>query len=178
MSIAVDIDGVIADLLTRWLHEYNRDYQDVLQPSDIVGWDTHLFVKPECGTKIYDYIKRASIYKRVKPIEGALEAINKLREYGFRILFVTAFEPKFSYAKFDWLNKWGFNVLKNDYIECGDKSLIIANALIDDNYNNIISFPETGILFDAPYNKQYDYKTRVKGWNQVLDFIVKNPPQK
>jgi len=176
MSIAVDLDGVVLNLIEEWLNLYNKKYEDTLKPSDILDWNTHKFVKSRCGKRIYQFIKNPKIYDNVKPIEGALEAINSLRDYGFRILFVTTFEPKFSYAKFKWLNDHGFKVDKKDYIECGDKSLILSSALIDDNYENVKNFPELGILFSSPWNLKYDYKTRVNGWQQVLDFMTKNPP--
>jgi 5'-nucleotidase len=176
VTLILDCDDTTIDLMKVWLENYNSDYNDNLTREQITDWDISQFVVPECGKKIFKYIKEPSIYKNALPVEGVLEAVNKLREYGFRIVFATAFEPRFSYAKFTWLNKHGFNVDKKDYVECNDKSLIIGNALVDDKYETIKNFPELGILYSAPWNLKYDYKTRVNNWQQVIDFMTKNPP--
>ena len=56
--LAFDIDGVLADLHTAWLDEYNKDFDDNLTISYITQWEMDKFVKPECGKKIFNYLKR------------------------------------------------------------------------------------------------------------------------
>lgn len=173
MSVICDIDGVLANIIIPWLKRYNLDYEDNLVPDNITDWNTHLFVKESCGDKIYDYIKDPSLYDEVLPIENALTAVNLLRDQGQRILFVTAFEPGFSYAKYDWLIKYGFLTDKNDYFECNDKKMIKAGCLIDDNIQNVSTFSELGILYSAPWNIKYDYRYRLSGWNKIIEFLNK-----
>ena len=38
LTIAVDVDDVVADLITEWLKRYNHDYNDTKTPADITQW--------------------------------------------------------------------------------------------------------------------------------------------
>lgn len=172
--LAIDVDGVVADLHPVWISLYNRDYNDTLTLND---WtDTHIenIVKPECGQKIFEYIKDPSIYDEVKPIFGALEKINSLRKY-HRIIYVTSSEPSVSGRKYYWLKEHGFIKSRGDYVEALDKSLICAKYLIDDDFNNVKNFShygnsKFGILFDRIWNEKHPWKYRIKGWNDFYPF--------
>ena len=78
--IAMDVDSVVADLGTAWLNRYNRDYNDNMTNENILSWDTHKYVKPECGKKIYEYIEDPSLYDEVLPICGSLWAMDALSD--------------------------------------------------------------------------------------------------
>lgn len=149
--IAIDVDGTIADLGTAWLNRYNKDYNDNLTNENILSWDTHLYVKPECGKKIYDYLEDSTLYDEVKSIPYAIVAINKIKE-SCRVIFVTNSTVGASGAKYNWLVKYKFLDRMDDYIECKDKSLILADILIDDRYENCKSFSGVSILYTQPWN--------------------------
>ena len=53
LLIGVDVDEVVADLISEWLRRYNVKWNDTLKPEDIHGWAISDFVKPECGKAIY-----------------------------------------------------------------------------------------------------------------------------
>jgi len=72
MIIAVDVDGVIVDLVTPWLRRYNLDYNDDLTPESIQDWEVDKFVKIECGERIYKYIENPDIYYEALPIKDSL----------------------------------------------------------------------------------------------------------
>ena len=57
LTVAVDVDDVCADLLTEWLYRYNLEYEDNLTVADVDRWDLSEQVKPECGKKIYNYLR-------------------------------------------------------------------------------------------------------------------------
>ena len=106
MRILVDVDGVCADLHSSWLRRYNEDYNDHLIAADITRWQIHEFAKPECGTKIYEYLSDPALYEDTMEIWGALDGINKLRSLGHEVVFVTSgFIP----GKVEWLCKRGFS---------------------------------------------------------------------
>lgn len=152
MIIAFDIDDVLADLVPAWLAKYNADYQDTLKRQDITAWDITQFVKPACGTKIYDYLSE-DLYDNVQPLPGALDAVRLARKCG-KVIFVTSCHPSHMGRKFRWLNNHGFNVTKEEYVECSDKSLILADIMIDDNPVNLEGFHgKEKILYDQPWNR-------------------------
>jgi 5'-nucleotidase len=176
LIIICDIDDTVADLLTVWLSRYNADYNDDLDRDDITAWDMTKFVKPECGVKIYDYLKDEHIYDEVEPIPGALMGVTRLRGMGHHILFVTA---NIHREKWEWLKRHGFlpkTWTSQDYICCYDKHLIKADAIIDDKPETIDRFPGLAILFDRPHNQVYSALWRAHSWNEVIELISKYQP--
>lgn len=170
-TIACDIDGVVADTLVPWIDFYNRDYEDDLDVGQLVEWDIHVFVKPECGLDIYRYIRDPALYDHVHPVDGALDGIGRLRSMGHRIVFATAAEIETSGRKFEWLLDHGFGPDQADYIEAADKSLIRADLMIDDRYRNVVGFVGPGILFDRPWNSRHRYAPRASSWPEVVEMV-------
>jgi 5'-nucleotidase len=173
MIIALDVDTPTLDLMTVWLSLYNTDWSDNLTVDKIVDWDLHQFVKPECGTKIYNYLKDPDLYWAVEPIEGAFAGVKKLREMGHRVIFCTDTTTEQAGKKYTKLKELGFIDRKEDYIECRDKSLINADILLDDGFHNVKAFHGISFLFDAPWNRKYDFDLRVYGWEDFINLLSK-----
>lgn len=177
MRILIDVDGVLADTHTEWMRRYNADYNDNLKSSDVTRWGTHEFVKPECGTKIYDYLWDETLYDGVFPIKGSQSGVDALRKMGHRCVFVTSgIQP----AKIKWLYRFGFLTSKiwqsdPDVAIVNDKSLIEGDLLIDDRDKNVDDFIHTfnadAILFNQPWNQEYNKVYRANNWNDVLAYV-------
>lgn len=168
LTIAVDIHGTVADLVTPWLAAYNYDFGDKLTHDDITEFDLHKLVKPECGKHLYTYLNRWSIYAEMLPYPGALEGVNRLREKG-RVVFVTHTILEAAEVNFGWLVEYGFlgEDQEADYVVCKDKSLIRADVLIDDKPETIAAFPGIGVIVDQPWNRTFDWpkELRLCGWD-------------
>lgn len=166
--VAVDVDGVLANIHDVWLARYNKDYNDNFTVDQWVDWGIHKFVKPECGIKIYDYIEDPSIYDDALPIPYAQEAIEFMKEH-VRIIFVTNSTVGTFGAKYKWLRKYGFLDNQDDYVECKDKSLIFAHQMIDDNIDNLNKFlgPQK-YLYTQPWNKDKDCEWRIYDWKDFM----------
>lgn len=178
MIIQVDIDGVIADLLSEWIRLYNEDYQDTIRCEDVLEWDIMKAVKPECGTRIYQYLYNPDLYKGVRPIENALSGVSILRSLGHSIKYVSAGNPVSMRAKGEWLSSHGF-MNQGEYIAIAaegkspDKSIIFGDVLIDDGVHNLETFAGTlPILFDAPYNRAEMRYQRAVRWVDVVNLIL------
>jgi len=173
-TIAIDIDGVVGDVLTPWLNRYNHHYHDNITPKDISEWDIHKFLKPECGLKIYDYLNDPHLYDDVIPYPDTIQYIEKIKELKYRVVWVTSSPAESSGRKFFWLKEYGFITNRKDYVEMTDKSLIRADVLIDDYFVNIDSFVGKGILFSRYWNLSLKNDPRylyAKDWNDVLEYI-------
>lgn len=174
-TIAVDVDEVVADLVTPWLAVYNDDWEDCLEKEDITGWNIHEYVDQDCGVNFYEYLT-PSLYSKVLPVFGALEGIQKLRRLGHRVIFVTSYVEGVTDAKFQWLKRHGFfdDVIdaKSFFISAYNKSDISADVLIDDNVDNVKVFKGVGLIFRAPWNRNYSGDlTTVYSWDDVVKFI-------
>jgi 5'-nucleotidase len=172
MIIGLDVDDVCASLIPKVLEIYNKSYDDNLTENQITQWDISKFVKPKCGKKIFKYFEKPKIYDDIVPVTFALDGITMLRKQGARIVYVTAALPGTMDCKFKWLKKWGFIENREDYIVAKDKKLISGiDMLIDDNYDNIASFPGYGVLYAKPWNMSFDYKPRINDWNDLIEKI-------
>lgn len=167
--ILVDIDGVTGNLYKVWYGIYNRDWHDCLIPENVLTWDLHKYVKPECGKKIYDYLKYPDLYDKVEPIDGSQWGINTLREMGHRCVFLSAGVHA---GKVDFLKRNGFIETEKDLIIAEDKSIINGAYLIDDAAHNVQEFRQgIAILFNARHNEWLDYSYRAYNWKQVVHYI-------
>lgn len=177
LVIAVDVDDVVADLITEWCRRYNRDFSDDLTAEKITDWKIDLFVKPECGAKIFDYLRADNLYHCVAPVDGAVEGVRRLRAAGHRVVFVTSSNAMQAGKKLEWLQRHGFLGTEHeqpDYYVANDKSLIAADLLIDDRPKNVANFPGRTILFARPHNERWRLEfgapDRVGiNWPHILD---------
>lgn len=189
MIIACDVDGVIADLFAAWLAKYNKDYDDTLTADKITDWDVTKFVKPECGTKIYDYLRHGDLYDEVPVIKGAQEGIDAFREAGHRIVYVTTCVKEMTDPKWHWLERNGFlpkgKHTQDDLVVAADKLLVDAQLLIDDRSKTVVRWvTEKGkraFLFEssAPYDLPEVHSafwlrcTHVQSWDSLHKEFVR-----
>lgn len=174
LTIALDVDGVTADLYPELFRLYNIDYDDnVTVETAMPAYDyTTWHIKPECGAKILRYFDLANLYDNINPVSGALEGVKYLRDLGHRIVFNSSCFIDRSDDKLKWLIKHGFlkesKAFYPDWIgNIADKSLIRADVMIDDRPENVREFKGIGIIFDQPYNKKALADGRLHGWNEV-----------
>lgn len=174
ITVLCDVDGVVADLHKEWLRRYNEDYNDTLTMDMITDWEITKFVKPECGSKIFDYWKDQTFYAWVDPIPGAVNGVEVLRSRGHRVVFVTSCADGTVDQKVNWLraqklitNKYGPGP---DFVAASDKGLIRGDVLIDDHLRNLEAAPELDtILFDQPWNAHADSERH--DWEGILAYI-------
>lgn len=176
--IGVDFDGVVGELVDQWLLAYNRDFGDTLCKEDIVDWNVHKFVKPECGLRIYDYLENPGLYDHVQAVEHSIDSLMLLKAIGFRIVYITHTTKGHNGRKFQWLIDHGLLTEKEDdnYIEAKDKNLIRVDYLVDDKFENALAFNQVGkgILLTQPWNRGRTFPGfRANSWKEVYDFILR-----
>lgn len=159
LRIAIDLDSTLSNLESYWLQAYNADYGDLLAPDDLLSWETHLYVKPECGTNIYSYLNEATLYLRCEPREGSQEVLRGLLVDGHDLLIVSSCVKGAFDAKQEWLMRYFPEIPRPNFIACHRKELIRADVLIDDGFHNLEHFPGLRILIDAPWNRS-EYQER------------------
>ena len=171
--ILVDIDDVIANLVDGWLSKYNELANDNVGVNDIVDWNIARFVKPDWKDKIYNILRNPDLYDGVKPVFGALDGIKRLIAGGYRIVYVTAPVMETAGSKYFWLQKNGFPVVQDNYIEAKDKSLVFGHFMIDDGIHNIeATRAPDALLFTRPWNKGYVGTARVNNWKEIMEYFL------
>jgi 5'-nucleotidase len=174
LTILIDLDSITADLQTPWYARYNKDWQDNITPEDILTWDTHLHVKPECGKRIYGYFN-SHLFKSLEPTEGSQETIRKWYDAGHEIVFVTATPWACADAKYEWVHQHFSFLTYHDVIMAHKKHLVSGDVLIDDSPKNIRKHRETHgtsvalLTIAYPYNKEVEslLDVRAGSWNDT-----------
>ncbi len=171
--IACDIDDVLFSLVPLWIDKYNFIWDDKLDHKTITDWDISMFVKPKCGEKIYSYLDE-KLYLDKNLVKDADWGVKQLRKMGYRVIFITSNSFNMGGVKFNWLNRNGFEVDKKDYFECGEKSLVKFNLLLDDNYENVLSSGKRGVLFTQSWNLKNKHPRRVSSWKEFIKNMKEN----
>lgn len=174
MNIAIDVDGVVADLASVWLGKINAEFGTSASYSDLTNYEIASAVGiPEHKDGVYNILRKPGLYDQVLPIPGALLGVLALRSMGHRVFFVT-FPSKGTFGrKFHWLVQCGFLAPDDyqSYVECHDKSLIQADILLDDFIDNLRGFSGYGVMFNQPWNSNIEFTKRVSTWEEFVEGV-------
>ena len=176
LSIAVDLDSTLNNLDEVWiLGDYNQLYQDNLTAEDMVTWDTHKYVKPECGRNVYDILAAPGYFRNLGLKDAwTKESFQWLYE-NFDVYIVSSCHPDTVTDKVAWVtNHFPFFDTKR-FITCHHKGLINTDLLIDDGPHNVVEFKQESLLMDAAYNRHllgidHDFK-RVSNWKEIRQHL-------
>lgn len=177
MRLLLDQDGVITKTVDYWLSLYNRDWFDNLTPKDIVEWEMHKFVKPECGKAFYGYMDHTpKFFQYLEPMEGVVEAIQELQELGHDVLIVTATPrncPTGFYDKVKWVEKHLPFFSTKNIVATHRKDAVQGDILLDDGPHNIEAFRGRGltVVYNQPWNQDVKSDYRVKTWPEFVQLI-------
>lgn len=174
-TIYIDMDNVTVDLNKYVVEEVNAREGTNHKPEDTVDWWwSNLGVSQEYLNGI---LCEPYTFEFAEPIDGAIEGINKLKEFGLDIVFLTTphYNSVFSMEeKRIWLEerfKW-FDPYKH-LIFTGRKELVGTkeDILIDDSIKNLRGFRGIKICFDAPWNKEWG-GLRFNDWDELSNYII------
>lgn len=171
--IAIDMDEVIADFNPKHLRVFNQDYQENLTVDDLMG--TRLReLRPQYRNEILGYLKDPAFFRDLEVMKDSREVIQQLCER-FEVFITTAameFPSSFT-AKYEWLKEHFPFLNEMNFVFCGDKSIIHADYLIDDNARHFQGFKGQGILFTAPHNINETGYVRVNNWLEVQEYFLR-----
>ncbi|GMQ59004.1 5'-3'-deoxyribonucleotidase [Vallitalea sediminicola] len=171
--IAIDMDEVMADTLSMHLELINRDFKDNIIISEIQG-KSILDVHPHLKDKIYTNLKDPSFFRNIKVMEHSQKVIRELSQYYEIFIASAAMEVPASFtAKYEWLKEHFSFLSDNNFVFCGDKSVINADYLIDDNVKQFKRFSGKGILYTSSRNIYETGYIRVNNWLEVREYFMK-----
>ncbi|PWV90983.1 5'(3')-deoxyribonucleotidase [Paenibacillus cellulosilyticus] len=169
--IAIDMDEVMADFSSKHLSQFNAKFQDSLTLEDLQG--TRLrHLRPHLADEITAIIDEVNFFRDLNVVEGCQEVIRELSS-NYEIYIATAAmeHPSSLQGKYEWLCEHFSFISPMNYVFCGDKSIINADYLIDDNVRNFKGFRGQGLLFTAPHNRDETGYVRVNSWAEVLEYF-------
>lgn len=170
MTILVDMDEVLVDLVTKWIWYYNSINGTHFKKEWITKYG-------DLGGEKWIEILRIPGFSADLPWldSKAPRYLRRLRDAGHRIVVVTspaAWES--ARDKYSWVHTHmripGIIDGMKDFVLARDKSLIRGDVLIDDNPSHLQLFPGEVICYDQPWNRALNVR-RAHNWKEVYKLI-------
>jgi len=178
--IAVDMDEVIADALGEHLTRYNRDYPNdfktTITPSDLRGHSIWEYVPAHRQKVLQEYMLSEDFFSVLDVMPESQRVLDRLQSRYDVFIASAAMEVPTSFnAKYNWLARHFPFIPTAHIVFCGDKSILRADFLIDDNPRQLRLFQSNGpgdstregILFSSPANAFVTGFRRVENWLDV-----------
>src|SRR5271154_5661426 len=160
------MDEVMADALAEHLLRYNRDHDDQITTADLEGkwlWDV---VSLDRHPKLEAYLRSDDFFEALAVMPESQRVMQRL-QMNYEVYIATAaMEVPTSFnQKYRWLAKYFPFIPASHIVYCGDKGILRADYLIDDNPRQLRRFQGEGILYSSPHN------VGVKGFRRVNDWL-------
>lgn len=175
-TIAIDMDGVIADTVAQFIIWYEREFGERIEKTAFDG-------VPESESlpngAVRKFVYTPGFFRTIPVMDGAREAVLELMK-NFDVYIVSAATefPQSLSEKYEWLQENFPFISWRNIIFCGDKSIIGTDYMIDDHVRNLDCYNGNCILFTAGHNLGIDRHTRINNWNEVIELFEKELLQK
>ena len=176
MTILVDMDDVLEQLLDGMIRYLNSRYGTKTTLDDIKEWELAGAFPGLTREQIYSPELDPDFWKDVHPMPGADKALRRLIDDGHEIYIVTATMYQTLPEKMDEVLFRYFPYIKWDHvIVTHNKHLIHGDVLIDDGPHNLSGGSYRKILFEAPHNREFDEASigavRVRNWEEAYEAV-------
>lgn len=178
MVIMIDVDGVLNNLQDAVIKIFNERYGTSYTVNDFKNYNVS-----ECLNKIdaINFVKIYSekgIYDFVNPLNGAQNAINKLKKQGHEVYIVTDAAPSIFEEKVGWIKFHFPSIDESHIISMKHKWLFRCDIMCEDNLDNLLGgYHYERICFDCPWNRTVRDEVygihRVNNWGDALNTINK-----
>jgi 5'-nucleotidase len=163
--ILVDMDGVIADVYTRFIELHEQETGIRKSMDELIG-----IKEGESFPEVYRWIEHNHFF-RTLPVMPDSQKILKLMNERYEIIIVSmATEyPTSLTDKQLWLNENFPFINWKQIVFCGNKSLIPADIMIDDHFKNLDYFTGEAIMYLQPHNindTSHNYR-KVASWKEI-----------
>ena len=171
--ICVDMDEVIADTLSEHLRRYNQEFDESVTADDLAGKGLWEITPLDRQQQLRAFLDAEDFFEDLPLMPGAQEVLKALTAR-FEIFIATQAMsvPNSLGPKYRWLQRHFPFIPPTNYVFCGNKSILLADYLIDDLPKNLLRFQGTGLLYTAPHNLLATGFIRVGDWQEVADYFA------
>ena len=166
--IAIDMDEVVADTMSHFLTLYNECFGTELTLAHFHGRHVFEVIAEAHKPRAREYFQQERFFAEIPVMPGSLEVVRALSERYEVFITSAAMDVPCSFAaKFEWLQQHFPFIPASNIVFCGDKSIIAADYMIDDNIRHLTKFQGEGILYTAPHNVHETRFRRVDDWEDA-----------
>ena len=188
LDILVDMDNILCDHIRPSLEAFNRllmkdgaGYK--LEVEDIVDYNWFTFLPEHLHDRAMNEWKRPGFYRRLRPLDGAIDAVRTMHNGGHRVHIVSAAVGGLCVdEKIEWLKKH-LTFLPLDRLHlCWNKEIIAGDVLLDDKPSTVRAYRKrwpdalvTGVRW--PYNTSEPgmaegWKDESTAWLTILGMVA------
>jgi len=176
LRIAIDMDETIADSLKEHIRRYNAAFAENITAGDLCGRHLEDFVVADRTEAVRGMLRDETFFNCLDVFADAQSVLRELAyEHDLFIVSAAMEIPESFTAKHQWLLRHFPFISPDRIVFCGDKGIIDADYLIDDEPRHFRNFRGTGILFSAPHNLQTKAYERVSNWPQIRQRFLRSP---
>lgn len=166
------MDEVMADTVSEHLRRYNQDFGTSLTTADLHGKWLGEAIPAEHHDQLAAYLREPEFFRNLPRMPGAERVLQRLsRDHEVFIASAAMEVPTSFTAKFRWLGEHFSFIQPSRIVFCGEKSILQADYLIDDNPRQLRAFRGEGLLFSAPHNRKETAWRRMENWLEVERFF-------
>ena len=168
--IAIDMDGVLADVAEQFLRYDERDFGKRKTLEEIAGLEER---KAFPGCREYVYSK--GFFRTAPVMEHSQEILERLNdEYEIFIVSAATEFPQSLPEKLEWLSEHFPFIQWQQIVFCGKKTIVSADIMIDDHFKNLDHFAGTTFLFSQPHNLHAGNgrHKRVHSWPEIASILL------
>jgi len=171
--ICVDMDEVMADTLTEHLRRYNKAFDEAVGPEHLAGKSLWEITPLDRQQQLRAFLDAEDFFEDLDLMPGAQQVLEELCAR-FEIFIATQamVVPNSLGPKYRWLQRHFPFIPPTHYVFCGNKSILRADFLIDDQPRNLLHFEGQGLLYTAPHNLTATGFIRVDNWQQVAEYFA------
>jgi 5'(3')-deoxyribonucleotidase/uncharacterized protein with PQ loop repeat len=174
LRIAIDMDETIANSLKEHIRRFNAAFNANLTPDELHGKNITDLVPEDQRAAVESMVQDQSFFEDLEVIEGAQKVVRELAQKHEVFIVSAAMEvPESFAAKYRWLQRHFSFIPASHLVFCGDKEIVNADYLIDDQARHFRGFRGTGILFSAPHNAKESGCQRIESWLEIRRFFLK-----
>jgi len=162
--ILVDMDGVLADVYSRFFELHEQESNQLLTNSDVAG-----LLEEEAFSDQRKWVTTPGFFRSLPVMTGSVEGLRNLcRKYD---IIVVSLATEFPYSLTDkmlWIKDHYPFITYQQIVFCGNKSIIRADIMIDDHPKNLDHFEGETLMFTQPHNMLMKTKhRRVDSWAEI-----------
>jgi 5'(3')-deoxyribonucleotidase len=171
--IAIDMDEVVADTMGHFLERYNEEFAETLTLAQLHGKHVLDVIEQAHRPRARGYFQEGDFFADIPVMPGSPETVEALMKKYEVFITTAAMEVPCSFqAKFEWLERHFPFIPASNVVFCGDKSIVAADFLIDDNVRHLTRFRGEGIIYTAPHNVHEERFRRVRNWEDVREMFL------
>jgi len=169
-TIAIDMDGVLADVYQQFIDMHFAEKGKTLLRSDLVG-----LPEAKAFPLLEKHVNTKGFFENAPLIPGAKEVVEELSK-NYRLFIVSAATefPLSLSEKHIWLERNFPFIGWERMVFCGSKEIIKTDIMIDDHFKNLDVFEGKTFLFTQPHNELASpgKHKRVNTWEEIKQQLL------